>query len=135
MAELDVSELMSDPDFISPFQVIRSGETIDVHGRTLLAPQPTKKIFGVIFPISARTMNMLADAINVNGAIEIYTKFRLEGSSKTTQADTVFWQNNTYVVANVQSLTHFGLGFVHAVCQLKDLVAAAPNPTVIDRGS
>jgi galactose-6-phosphate isomerase len=134
MAELDVSELMTDPDFVSSFTVIRAGQTIDEHGRAQVAAQAPKKILGAVFPISARTMNMMPDYVNVNGSIEIYTKFRLEGPSTTTQADTVIWQGNTYLVANVQSYSHFGAGHIRAVCQLKDLLANAPSNTVSSRG-
>ena len=135
MADLDVTDLMDDPDLVSCFKVTRGAETVDGHGRTKITPATPipQEVWGVVLPISARTMNMMPDAINVSGAIEIWSKYRLEGPSQTTQADTVLWQGNTYLVANVQSLTNFGRGFVHAVCQLKDLLAAPPTRIVSTR--
>src|ERR1700757_3909020 len=134
MAELDVSELMNDPDFVSTFYVTRTQQVVDAHGRAQDGTASRQKLIGVVLPISARTMNIMQDSINVNGAIEIYTKYRLEGPSQTTKPDTVEWQGNTYLVANVQPYTAFGAGHVHAVCQLRDLVAPSPSPTIIARG-
>jgi len=134
MAELDVSELMTDPDFITkkPFTVIRKQQVVDQHGRAQPGQTNMQQVIGAIYPISARTMNLMQDQINVNGAIEIYTKYRLEGPSNTTYGDTIEYAGNTYLVANVQWYGDFGAGFVHAVCQLRDLLAASPNPTVVD---
>lgn len=134
MANLDVTELMSDPDFVSPFTVTRQGQLIDSFGRRGVSSTRKQKIFGSIQPVSARTMEVQPNLTNVSGAIEIWTQFRLEGPSTTTEADTVTWNGNDYVVVNVESFTNFGRGYVHAIAQLRDLLAASPATSVTDTG-
>ena len=134
MAQLDVTEILNDPMLVSTFGVIRAGQIVGNDGRASAANNNPKQIYGVVTPASARSLEMLPDMTNVHGSIEIYTKFRLEGPSRTTQPDTIQWQDNIYTVVSVRSYTNYGRGFTVAVCQLKDLLAASPNRTVIDRG-
>lgn len=134
MAQLDVTEILNDPMLVSSFSVVRAGQVIGNDGRASAGAARPKGIYGVVTPASPRSMEMLPDMVNVHGAIEIYTKFRLEGPSRTTQADTIQWQGNTYTVAAIRSYTNYGRGFTVAVCQLKDLLAASPNRSVTDRG-
>src|SRR3954466_5186053 len=102
MAFLDVSELMSDPDLCSTFVVTRAQQTIDDKGRGGLGGSTTRTIIGVVLPASGRTMNIMPDLTNVNGVIEIWTKYRLEGPSDTTQADIITWQGRRYIINVVQ---------------------------------
>jgi hypothetical protein len=134
MALIDTSELMSDPDFIDSFTVTRQQQTIDQHGRTVGSAILTTA-YGSLQAASGRAMEMLPDTVRISGAIEIYTKFRLEGPSETTQADLINWQGSIYIVQNVQPWTNWGNGFVHATCTLYDLLAPAPARRPITTGA
>jgi hypothetical protein len=134
MAELDVSEALDSPEFLDTFYVTRAQQVIDRHGRAHPARSNKTLIPGVVQAAGGRTLNMMPDLVSVNGVIDIWTRFRLEGPSDTTQADVVTWQDRDYTVATVQSWTNYGRGFVHAVCQMKELTADAPTRVPTDDG-
>jgi hypothetical protein len=123
VAEIDVTEILADPDLADSFVVTRTRQITDTHGRTVALQPSTTTVVGVVQPMSGRTLNMMPDMVNVSGAIELWTTYRLEGPSETTQSDVVTWQGRNYMVQNVQPFTNYGQGYVHAVCQLIDLVA------------
>jgi hypothetical protein len=123
MAEIDVTEILDDPDLADTFVVTRTQQINDNHGRAV-ALQPVKStVVGVVQPMSGRALQMMPDMVNVSGAIEVWTRFRLEGPSENTQADVITWQGRNYMVQNAQAFTNFGQGYVHAVAQQIELVA------------
>jgi hypothetical protein len=130
MAQVDVTELLDDADFIDWFNVTRSQQVIDRHGRAAAGTTSKPKIWGVVQPVSGRTMRRLPDSVIVDGAIEIWSRFRLEGPSDTTQADLITWKGKQYRVATVIDWTNYGQGFVHVVCELTDLLPSAPTRNV-----
>jgi hypothetical protein len=136
MPNIDVVDILTDPDIANDvFQASRAQQIIDSNGRvTAVAPRVFPNLVGSVQPMSGRTLNMMPDMVNVSGAIEIWTQFRLEGPSDTTQADVVTWNGRDYLVVNAQSYTNYGRGFVHAVCQLMQLVASSPNSNIITSG-
>lgn len=130
MATVDPSELLSDPDLIDTFIVTRKQQTLDEHGRTWTSGGVSKRIFGVVVPASGRTLNIMPDLTSVQGVIEVWTKFRLEVASDTTQPDMITWQGRDYIVNVVQPYTNFGTGFVHAVATQQQLLAHSPTKKV-----
>lgn len=121
MPDLDVTDLMTDPDLASQFRVIRSQETIDEHGRPQFTPR-NYVTYGSVQPASGRTLQLLPDLANVSGSIEIYTRFRLQENDGTFAADQVVWQNKTYLIMTVVDWSAFGRGWVRAVGTLQNLV-------------
>lgn len=129
--EIDVSDLLDDPDFINSFVVTRRRQTVDGHGRTQTSGVTTAA-YGSVQPIRPRTMEVMPDYVNVSGAIEIFTRYRLEGPSEGGSPDEVMWKNRRYRVAEVEDWGHAGSGFIHAVCELLQFVAngVPPVPTI-----
>ena len=137
MSGINVDDVITDPDMGSQrFSVIRQGASTDSHGRTL-PPDPTlpaTPAVGAVQPASGRTMAMNPELSNVSGVIEIWTQFRLEGPSDTTQADIILYKGRTYMVHSVQPWIEWGQGFIHATCTLYNLVGPSPTrrPTISD---
>ena len=121
MANLDITELLSDPDLCDRFQYVRQTEQVDANGyaqRNAI----TRRAYGSVQPASGQTLKLFPNLTNVTGAIEIWTKAPLQIATATLQSDLVLWKNATYIVAErLDDWTHFGVGFVHAVCTLQSL--------------
>jgi hypothetical protein len=134
MANIDVTDLLDDADFIDYFYVTRNQVAVDSHGRAQLGSSNRPKIWGVVQPASGRTMQLMTDYINVAGSIEIWTRFRLESATDTTQSDIVEWKGKLYRVAPmVHDFSNWGQGYVHVVCELTDMFPAAPTLTISDQ--
>lgn len=127
MPLLDVTELFTDPDFATTFDVERIGEDVGDDGRTAAAPFRTRGVVGVVQPAGPTTLARLADGSNLTGAIEIWTTFRLSNGQRSDYqgADTVLWRGAPYTVIDVSPWDEHG-GHVHAVARLAALNPPAP---------
>lgn len=122
MAEIDVSDLLTDPDFVDTFDVIRRKETVVPGGRPTFDTTIFKDVVGSVQPASGRMLRQLPDAARVEGAIEVYTTFELAEQTKTTTADGLIWAGQQYIVTRLDPWQNFGNGYTHAVCTLQRLV-------------
>jgi hypothetical protein len=134
MASIDVSFVLDDPQFADQFQVLRNQQIVDQHGRTQVAGSASPVITGVVQPGSGATLRLLPDLANVAAALEIWTRFRLQTASDTTEADVVVWKNRSYRVVALQDFTNYGGGYVHAVCEMIEVKQPAPARNVVDYG-
>lgn len=122
MAQLDVTEVLLDPDFMDSGLVCkRSTQAVGDNGR---AANATTSIpfAGVVTSDKGDILERLAGGERKKGSITIHTMFRLTaGSGEDSIADIVTWQGRDYTVANVNDYSHFGRGFVAASCDLLPL--------------
>ena len=127
MPFLDVSDLLTDPDFVEmELTCQRQLQTIGTNGlavnRSVAFP-----FVGVVTQVAPNDLNRNAVGELITGSILICTRFRLtDGLSGGTSADIVQWGSRTYTVANVNNYSRYGRGFVEATCQLLPL--AGNNP-------
>lgn len=122
MPLLDVTDVLSDPDFVDNTLVcFRSVETVDDRGRSTLQTTATP-FAGVVTSDRGDILDRIAEGERITGSILICTTFRLtDGKADGTTADEVEWQGRRYTVAAVNDYSTYGAGFVEAVCDLKPL--------------
>jgi len=122
MPALDVSDLLSDPDFMDHFAVVRSVVTVDpVTGRGYEA-QTTEDAFGVVTSGDGQNLVREADAARDSGTITVHTTYRLTEGSRGdgTDADIVQWNGHSWTVVRIDDYSRYGAGFVVATCSLYD---------------
>jgi hypothetical protein len=129
MPWLDVSDLMTDPDFVELDLICqRNAQTVGAGG---LAANATTSIpfTGVVTSERGDVLERLADGERIIGTIMIVTRFRLrdgrgadvrDGEPAIT-ADVVLWRGRAFTVVDANDYTHFGRGFVQARCDLLPL--------------
>lgn len=126
MPNLDVTEILSDPDF-ADFSLIvtRNAQSVDDDG--FPSNEPTKKIFTGVVTVdrSLEARRMQAGQV-VTGAILIVTTERLTQGQTGLDADIVTYQNRDYRVTFVDPYTAFGAGFVQAHCELLPFDGGTP---------
>jgi len=120
MPLLDVSDVLSDPDFATVFDVVRTTTAVS-GGRTVLQSQTTANVIGVVQPASTRELERLPEAERTRGAITIYTTFALNAGSAGFTADTVNWNGSSYTVMSVDDWSQFGAGYVKALAQKQSI--------------
>lgn len=121
MALLDVVDVLLDPDFMDTGLVCnRMAQTVGENGRAQNAI--TAKTFAaVVTSDKGDILQRGAEGSLITGSITLHTPFRLKDGSPGQDADEVIWQGRTYTVVSVNDYSHFGRGFVAAVCDLKPL--------------
>lgn len=120
MPNLDVSDVLLDPDFFDTLVCTRNTQTVDDGGIATNSPVDTPFI-GVVTSDSGDILERLAEGSRAKGSILVHTKFRLTESSDGLDADIVTWDGNRYTVANVNNYSRYGRGFVAAYCDLMPL--------------
>lgn len=117
MPLLDVSEILTDPDFVdTALSVTRNTQVVGSNGIAVNTPVTTP-FSGVVTNDDGDIMLRQADGTFVNGSIMIHTRFPLTSGMAGIDADIVTWRGRRFTVINVADWTTYGLGFVRASCQ------------------
>lgn len=118
MPLLDVADLLSDPDFMSSGIICqRQSQAVGTDGRAVNTV--TKMTFsGVVTSDKGDILERLAAGERVIGNIMITTRFRLRDGKSGYSADIVTFCGKSYTVTSVNDYSHFGRGFVEALCDV-----------------
>ena len=118
MARLDVTEILTDPDFVDTTLVCeRATQTIGTNGIAVNTAQ-LLKFAGVVTSDQGDILERLEGVERIKGSITIHSRFRLKDGSPGQTADIIRWQGRRYTVSNVNDYSHFGRGFIVASCDL-----------------
>ena len=138
MPDLDITDLLSDPDLTDRFAVIRRTRAAGPDGVDVITNTGTFIAHGYIGPAGQSALNRLPDFQLMGKSLECKTTFRLRGPSNTQPKygatvsdapDLVIWpirDGDTYVVADLQDWSRFGQGFINATLSSIDFIDRAP---------
>lgn len=115
MPNIDVTELFTDPDFATTFDVFQREAKTGSNGRVAISEVPHLDVQGVIAPASARTLRGNPDLTQTVGVIECWTQFRLEPPVDGKVSDRIAWKGNYYAVQIVSDWAEWGSGWRHAI--------------------
>ncbi|MDV7389209.1 hypothetical protein R4446_16300 [Acinetobacter baumannii] len=121
MAQLDVSDVLLDPDFIETRIICKRTEVIVGNNGRSQETITTTPFNGVVTTNNGLNMDRRPDGTLIKGAINIHTQFALTSGDAKTKADEITWKGKTYIVAQVLNNLHYGQGFIKAICGLKPL--------------
>ncbi|MEX5443431.1 hypothetical protein WCE14_08690 [Acinetobacter schindleri] len=121
MATLDVSRALLDPKFMSRGIVCTRTAVEDGDNGRPQTTVTTHKFNGVVTTNDGDKLDRRSDGTVIKGAINIHTCFVLSEGDADHQADEIEWQGRKYIVSQVLSNTHYGRGFVKAICILKPI--------------
>ena len=122
MARIDVSELMNDPDFISPFVIYRRTETINGRGENELT-ETTVNAVGSIQAATGETAKRLPDGVQLSSFITVFTKTVLEAESAGRYPDQVLWKGKRFNVFQCTPWDNFGAGWFMVDCEMERIKA------------
>lgn len=118
MARLDVTDILTDPDFMDSTLICeRNAQTVGADG--MAAVTATQLPFsGVVTSNNGDILERIATGERIKGSITIHTRFLLNDGSAGYTADIVQWRGRRYTVSSVNDYSHFGRGFIVADCDL-----------------
>lgn len=124
MAAIDVSDIVSDPDFQSRFSVVSSSRVVSAGGVGQDTPSKPADHYGVVVP-NKSTLTRQADGSRLTSSIDIYTRCPLTEGYKiddvnSVLADVVTWNNRRYTVSKVEDWSDYGEGYIRAAADLLD---------------
>ncbi len=117
MANIDVSEVINDPDFTEPaFHIFRS-ETIDQNGYNQVTE--TRRAILVIPTSGDGDVSVKRpEGRSVFSTVRFYTEADLKPGEEGRAPDEVEWRGNRYEVLSRSDWSTWGRGFTSAACQL-----------------
>lgn len=126
MPLLDVSELLTDPDFCQRLICTRLKQIVGENG--LAVNSPVRIPFtGVVTQMSGAELERNAVGELITGTILVCTKFRLTDGKVGLTADIITMGPRRYTVINVYNYSQYGQGFIEAVCDLIPLEGTTPG--------
>ena len=120
MPFLDVSEILTDPEFADT--VIRYRRTLTVNGYGEgSATEETATLVAVVTQGGGDVLDRTGDAEKIKGSITVHTTGDLTAGDGTIDADEIAWSGRRYIVDSVSDWSTYGNGYVAASCTLKKL--------------
>lgn len=115
MATLDVSWVLGDANFASPFTLITRAETINAFGESVLE-EKSETAVGVVQAATADVMNTLPQGAHPTDYIQVWHTKGLRPDEHV-----ILWRGRRYRVDSVQEWLNYGEGYVSALCKLEDV--------------
>lgn len=105
---LDLSFLLSDPNFCAPFTRIRRTEAVNSKGRVEFTEE-AEELSGSIQPATPEEVETLPEAVRTHEALTIYAA---SGALRDTGpggevADAIIYQGKRYAVTAVETWPHY----------------------------
>ena len=111
MADLDVSELFTDPDFTDPITVIQRTATVGENGKNIIVENCVSAIASVQSP-NADTLKRLPEAARISGAKTFFTNTPVSADTNPGDySDVIVWKCKRYQVINVFPWENWGAGW------------------------
>lgn len=117
MPLLDVSELLTDPDFSDTIVLVRRSATVGNNGRLTAAVATETTMVAIVQPVG-EDLVLTEESSRVSRFIEIICRERLRTIHDGAVADIVRWQGQDYQVKSVADWSRWGAGFSESVAEL-----------------
>lgn len=119
MALIDVSELLTDPDFTNTVTLIRRSSTVNSYGENVMV-ETSSTITAVVQGANAESLERVPEGARLSDLIDVYYKGALHAESPGGYADVIVWDGKRYQVFEVvEDFMNFGAGFTKAICKLE----------------
>lgn len=126
MPFLDVSDILSDPDFADPSLMCRRNKQATDDDGFSTNTHEDIGFSGVVTVDRSLEARRMEAGQTIGGAILIVTRFRLTQGTEGHDADVVTYQGRKYRVTFVDPYTAYGAGFVQAHCELVNFNGGQP---------
>lgn len=115
MAQIDVSELLLDPDFIDAVTLIHRAASVNQYGENVLV-ETSEVTVGSVQPISGKQFQRLPDALRTADVRTFYIKATIVSDGTNTYPDIIVFQNERYQVQSVDNWLNYGQGYNSGIC-------------------
>lgn len=115
MAQIDVSELMDDPDFVDELTVLNRTSWVDNNGMNRTGEMDFKTV-GSVQPASARTVQKLPEAMRVADMSSFWIKGTIVATAPGKYSSIIVFRKKRYQIISVADWSNFGAGYSEGIC-------------------
>ena len=121
MANVDVTELLSDPDFVDPIQVISRFPEVNALGENTFITS-TLDTYGSVQPADFKTVQRLPEALRVVDVSSFFFKGQIVATAPGKYSSVLVFKGRRYNVMTVADYSNWGAGYTEGTC-----VAVTPS--------
>lgn len=115
MALIDVSELLTDPDFVDPISIIHRTQVVNSMGENTLTEAAVCTV-GSVQPASGKTLMRLPEALRVANISSFWVKGKIVADGSTKYPDLLTFRGKRYQVQTVFDWSNYGQGYCEGTC-------------------
>jgi hypothetical protein len=115
MGQIDVSDLITDPDFVDPIMIIHRQSIVDQYGNNRLDEQGEPS-FGSVQPASGKTLQRIPEAFRVASVMSFWVKGKIISDGRCQYPDIIIYKGSRYAVQVIFDWTNWGEGFSEGTC-------------------
>lgn len=115
MAQVDVTELLSDPDFVDDISLINRVPRVNSLGESIIVDSTINSI-GSVQPASGKTLARLPDALRLANVSSFWFKGAITASSPGKYSSQLVFKGVIYEVQTVQDWSNWGEGWCEGTC-------------------
>lgn len=115
MAQIDVTELLSDPDFVDRILLVTRKPSINSLGENILEECSVETI-GSVQPASGRVVQRLPDDLRVANISSFWFKGKIVASEPGKYSSILIFKGMRYQVQTVDDWTNWGAGWCEGTC-------------------
>ena len=115
MGQIDVTDLLGDPDFVDPIIIINRATTVGTNGENILK-ECSNKTWGSVQPISGITLQRLPEELRVANVKSFWVKGAIIADAKGKYSDVIVSRGVRYNVTFVFDWTNWGSGWTEGTC-------------------
>lgn len=114
-SKIDVTELLTDPDFVGPVIHIGRIPRINSLGEQVLIECQTKTV-GSVQPIDGKKIERIPEALRVANMMTFFMKGKIITSGPGKYSDILVFEGLRYQVKTVDDWSSWGTGFCEGMC-------------------
>jgi len=122
MAGIDITELLTDPDFCDQVQIVRRTKTVNNFGEGVLTSASPVNATMVVQPASGDILKKLPEGAVLTEYIQVWFRGSLSLQTVNGYSDIIVWQGRRFECYTPDDFSNYGAGYVSALCILE-----APN--------
>lgn len=115
MAQVDVTELLGDPDFIDAIQLIDRRPVVNNLGENILTDCVVNTV-GSVQPAGERTVQRLPEALRVANLSNFWFRGTIVATAPGKYASVLVFKGVRYNVVQVFDWTNWGAGWCEGAC-------------------
>ena len=116
MAQIDVSDILLDPDFVDSIQLIHRTATISNKGANVVVEAVPVTTVGSVQPASFKQLQRLPDALRTSDVRSFFIKAAILSDGTSQYPDIIVFGGQRYQVQTVAPWLNYGEGWNEGVC-------------------
>ena len=115
MAQLDVSELMTDPDFVDRIEIITRTAMVTSQGENTVQEKSARTV-GSVQPADYETLQRLPEALRNENVSSFWIKGQILLTEDCKYPPVLVFRNRRYQVRQVADWSNWGAGYCEGIC-------------------